>query len=143
MSTSEDPHRQTGDRLHSAAIRLLRWLREADRTSPLPAARLSALSVIVHRGPLSLKALADLEQVRPPTMSHIVGKLVDGGLVRRERNPDDRRSVSIRATAQGRWLLEEGRRQRMRLLDRALAELDEDEWAALEAGVEVLERLVP
>lgn len=142
-SRADDGERPVGDRLHSAAIHLLRWLREADRASPLPAARLSALSVIVHAGPLSLKALADAEQVRPPTMSRLVGRLVDDGLVLRERDPDDGRGIRIRATERGRGILEDGRRRRMRLLDGALQGLDDGERKALAAGVDVLERLVP
>ena len=55
------------DRLHSAAIHLLRRLRREDATTGLSAPRLSALSVIVFGGPLTLGELANAEQVRPPT----------------------------------------------------------------------------
>ncbi|MGD2135631.1 MAG: hypothetical protein PVF27_05700, partial [Gemmatimonadales bacterium] len=44
------PSARLADRMHSAAIHLVRWLREADRTLPIPAAQLSALSVVVYRG---------------------------------------------------------------------------------------------
>jgi len=59
------------DQLHSAAIHLLRQLRKEDDTSGLSAPRLSALSVVVFGGPLTLGALARAEQVRPPTMTRI------------------------------------------------------------------------
>src|SRR5258707_12671198 len=63
---------ETADRLHSAAIHLLRRLRVRDRESGVGPAQLSALSVLVFGGPRSLGELANAEQVRPPTMSRIV-----------------------------------------------------------------------
>src|SRR3954468_14349028 len=92
---------QVADRLHSAAIHLLRRLRTEDTASGLTAPRLSALSVIVFGGPLTLGALAAAEQVRPPTMTRLVAALEQAGLVARELDPDDRRHVLLRATAEG------------------------------------------
>ena len=68
------------DRLHSAAIHLLRLVRVQDTASGLGPARLSALSVIVFGGPVSLNDLARAEQVRPPTMSRIVDALETAGI---------------------------------------------------------------
>ena len=90
--------REVAGRLHSTAIRLLRTLRREDDGSGLSAPRLSALSVVVFAGPLSLAELAAAEQVQPPTMSRIVDALVERGLVTREAKPGDRRSVEISAT---------------------------------------------
>jgi hypothetical protein len=45
--------------LHSAAVRLLRMLRREDKASDLSGPRLSALSVIVFAGPLSLVELLE------------------------------------------------------------------------------------
>ena len=60
MSTGKriDPA-ATADSLHSAAIHLLRKLRRIDAGSGLNAPRLSALSVIVFAGPLTLGQLAN------------------------------------------------------------------------------------
>ena len=110
-------------RLHSTAIRLLRTLRREDDGSGLSAPRLSALSVIVHAGPLSLAALAEAEQVKPPTMSRIVEALVGRGLVTRAAKPGDRRSVEIAATAEGLQLLDAGRERRVRALVARLSKL--------------------
>src|SRR5258708_17074119 len=75
---------ETADRLHSAAIHLLRRLRVRDRESGGGPAQLSALSVLVlGGGPCSLGELAQGEQIRPPTMSRNVAGLVRAGLVRR------------------------------------------------------------
>src|SRR6476646_4707632 len=69
------------DRLHSVAIHILRRLRREDDASGLPAPQLSALSVIVFGGPITLGALAAAEQVRPPTITRLVATLEDAGLV--------------------------------------------------------------
>ena len=102
---------ETADRLHSAAIHLLRRLRVRDRESGIGPAQLSALSVLVFGGPRSLGELADAEQVRPPTMSRIVSGLERAGLVKRESTEDGRR-VRLLATPKGTKILREGRQRR-------------------------------
>src|SRR5271154_7009501 len=106
------------DRLHSAAIHLLRRLRVRDRESGIGPAQLSALSVLVFGGPRSLGELADAEQVRPPTMSRIVAGLERAGLVRRCATEDGRR-VRLEASAAGTKILQEGRRRRVESLANA------------------------
>lgn len=132
---------ETATRLHAAAIRLLRLVRREDAASGLSAPRLSALSVIVFRGPLSLAALAAEEQVRAPTMTRLVDALVKLGLVTREADPDDRRMVRIDATDAGRALLDEGRRRRVGTIARRLSRLAESERRALERGVDLIEQI--
>lgn len=139
---ANDPRaEQTAARLHSAAIRLLRLVRRQDDASGLGAPRLSALSVVVFAGPLSLAELAAEEQVRPPTMSRIVDALVASGLITRDADPNDRRMVRIAATDEGRRLLDEGRRRRVAVLADRLARLAESERRALERGVDLIESL--
>jgi len=133
--------RDISARLHSTAIRLLRTLRREDDGSGLSAPRLSALSVIVYGGPMSLAELAAAEQVKAPTMSRIVDALVERKLVSREAKPGDRRSVRIAATEQGAHLLSAGREQRVGALVARLGRLADSERRALARGVEILERI--
>ena len=134
--------REMATRLHAASIRLLRTLRREDDQGGLSAPRLSALSVIVFGGPLSLAELAAAEQVRPPTMSRIVDFLVRERLVTRDLVPEDRRSVRIAATDKGRRLMEAGRDRRVRALAARLGRLADSEKRALARGVELLERIM-
>jgi DNA-binding MarR family transcriptional regulator len=133
--------RDVAGRLHSTAIRLLRTLRREDDGSGLSAPRLSALSVIVFAGPMSLAGLAAAEQVKPPTMSRIVDALVERGLVTRIAKPGDRRSVEIAATHEGMQLLNAGRERRVGALVSRLRKLADSERRALARGVEILERI--
>lgn len=132
---------ETAERLHSAAIHLLRRLRRQDVASGLTAPRLSALSVIVYAGPLTLGALATAEQVRPPTITRIVAALEDEGLVVREANPADRRGTLVRATPAGSRLLHEGRRRRTRQLAQQLGALPPRDRATLARAAALLESL--
>ena len=133
--------RDVSARLQSAAIRLLRTLRRENGGGELSAPRLSALSVIVFGGAMSLTELAAAEQVKAPTMSRIVDALVDRGLVTRVAKPGDRRSVRIAATELGTQLLHAGREQRVSALVARLSTLADSERRALARGVEILERI--
>jgi DNA-binding MarR family transcriptional regulator len=137
----DDLAASTATRLHSAAIHLLRRLRREDDASGLSAPRLSALSMIVFGGPLSLGALAAAEQVRPPTMTRIVAALEGASLVTREVDPHDGRAILIRATPAGRLLLEQGRDRRTGVLAHQLAALPTADLATLTRAAELLEGL--
>jgi DNA-binding MarR family transcriptional regulator len=117
-------------------------LRREDESSGLSAPRLSALSVIVFSGPISLAELAATEQVRPPTMTRLVEALVQDSLVTRTVDERDRRMVRISATEAGKLILEEGRRRRVEALTRRLGGLADSEMRALLRGVELLERVI-
>ena len=123
------------DLVHSAAIHLLRRAAETDRASGLSAARLSALSVAVFRGPLALGALAQAEGVRPATMTGIVQGLEADELVRRRPHGRDARSVLIEATPKGKRLLARARSRRIETIAARLGELTPAELDVLwEAG---------
>lgn len=132
---------ETADKLHSAAIHLLRRLRARDREMGVGPAQLSALSVLVFGGPRSLGELAAAEQVRPPTMSRMVASLVRDGMVRRHAT-EDGRSMRLEATAKGTKMLWEGRKRRVESLARTLASLSEQERAQLGELVDLLERVI-
>src|SRR5262252_2546168 len=107
-----DVNRGVADRLHSAAIKLLRRLRREDEAMGLTAARASALSVLVFGGrPITLGALAQAEQVSAPTVTRLIIGMERDGLVRREPDAADGRVVWLHATPKGTKLLQGGDRQ--------------------------------
>lgn len=130
------------DRLHSAAIRLLRRLRLEDRRTGVGPAQLSALSVLVFAGPCSLGELAEAEGVRPPTMSRIVAGLRRAGLVRAEKVGGDRRKLRLVPTKRGQKVMQEGRRRRVERLARALHSLPAEELRRLGGAAESIFSLV-
>jgi DNA-binding MarR family transcriptional regulator len=130
------------DHLHSAAIHLLRQLRKEDDASGLSAPRLSALSVVVFGGPLTLGELARAEQVKPPTMTRIVTGLEREGLVKRKGDPHDRRLTHIEATSKGQKVLAAGRARRVKKLATAVSRMEKKELAVLRRGVQLLRDVV-
>jgi DNA-binding MarR family transcriptional regulator len=130
------------DQLHSSAIHLLRQLRKEDDASGLSAPRLSALSVAVFGGPLTLGQLAAAEQVRPPTMTRIVTGLEKDGLVQRIGDARDRRLTRIQATAKGQTVLAAGRARRVEKLAAAVRSLGGSELAELTRGVQLLKQII-
>lgn len=137
-SSPTEALRTTADRLHSAAIRLLRRLRTEDDASGLSAPRASALSVLVFVGPMTLGELARAEQVRPPTISRLIREMEREGLVRVVPDTADRRVKRVGPTAKGRRLLVEGRERRVRRLARALVGLPAAEQRVLDSAARSL-----
>jgi DNA-binding MarR family transcriptional regulator len=138
---SESNRREAADRMHSAAIHLLRRVREVDaKAMGLSPARASALSVLVFGGARSLTELADAEQVTAPTMSKLVTGLEREGLVRRHPDVNDARAIRIESTAKARRILERGRASRLDLLERLLSEATDDEIEAVRVAAEAVER---
>jgi DNA-binding MarR family transcriptional regulator len=128
------------DRLHSAAIHLLRRLRAEDKAIGLTGPRASALSVIVFRGPIAMGALAEAEQVRAPTITRLVDGLERRGLVRRVNDPADGRVQLVEATAAGKRLLQKGRARRVARLMEGVAQLAVDDRRVLARAADLMER---
>jgi DNA-binding MarR family transcriptional regulator len=138
---AESNRREAADRIHSAAIHLLRRVREVDAEAmALSPARASALSVLVFGGARSLTELADAERVTAATMSKLVTALEREGLVRRHPDVNDARAIRIEATAKARRILERGRASRLDLLERLLSEATDDEVEAVRVAAEAVER---
>jgi DNA-binding MarR family transcriptional regulator len=137
-----DAAERTADRLHSAAIHLLRRLRREDARTGLSAPRLSALSVVVFGGPLTLGELASAEQVKPPTMTRLVSALEEEALVTREPDASDGRLTRIRATAKGRTLLLRGRANRVAALTAEVRALPDADREVVERAVAILEGMI-
>ncbi|HVN22274.1 MAG TPA: MarR family transcriptional regulator [Dongiaceae bacterium] len=130
------------DRLHSAAIHLLRRVRKQDRATGEGPARLSALSVLVFGGPKTLKELAAAEQVKPPTMSRIVAGLERSRLVTIVEDSEDARRRRVAATPKGTRLLQKGREMRIAYLASQLERLTSEEVSALSQAVDILRQVL-
>jgi len=133
--------RVVADRLHSAAIHLLRRARRTDPLTGISPAQLSALSVLMS-GPKTLGELAAAEQVRPPTMSRLVSEMERAGVARKVTDCDDGRVVRVHATAKGLRALDRGRAMRIEATLRLVADLDEGSLGTLDRAVAVIEDML-
>ena len=133
--------REVADRLHSAAIHLLRRVRKQDTIMAQVPARLSALSVLVFGGPMTLGQLAAAEQVKPPTMTRIVTGLEKSRLAERTPHLKDARRVTIQATPKGMRLMQKGREARIEYMAGQLASLSREELGTLARATDILDRV--
>jgi DNA-binding MarR family transcriptional regulator len=127
--------------LRDAITRLNRRLRQARPVGDLTVTQLSALTSLEFAGALTPRELAEAERVRPPTMTKIVAKLEERGLVQRTPHPTDGRQVILSATERGREVLAQFERQRNEWLARRLAALTPEERDALRRAAEILHRV--
>lgn len=128
-------------RLRLVTMRLARRLRQQSE-GDVTASMLSALSSIARLGPLTLGELASVEQVQPPSMTKIVGKLEEQGFVVREPDASDRRVTRVRVSAEGQSYVERSRTLKNAYLAERLGRLGASERERLADVLPLLERLV-
>ena len=128
-------------RLRLAIARTARRLRQ-EAGEELSPTQTAALSTIDRHGPLTPSELAARERIQRPTVTRIVARLEEQGLVQRTRDPEDGRSSLVALSPAGRALLAHRRARRDAYLARRLRELDAEERATLERAAAILERLL-
>ena len=134
-------HEDLATRLRIAVNRLQRKLRQQSLEGLSPA-QASALGTVNRLGRPTLGELAAIEQVQPPSMTRIVASLADAGMVVRETDAADRRSVRVRLTPAGARALERMRTAKNAFLLRRLGDLSMDEQRRAEDLVGLLEHLL-
>lgn len=127
--------------LREAIQRLSRRVRQARPVGDLTFSQLSALTSLQLAGALTPRELADVERVQPPTMTKIVGKLEDRGLVVRTPHPTDGRQVILSATEQGRAVYAQFELARNAWLAQQLHELSPDDRDVLSRAAEIMQRV--
>lgn len=120
-----------------AFYRLSRGLKNADLLRDLSWERLSTLSVVARREPVSISELSVVEAVTAPTISRTVAALQDQALVRCVASRSDGRSVLVTSTAKGRATLEKGMARTLEQIAGMLGRLDK---ADLEAMADLIRR---
>jgi DNA-binding MarR family transcriptional regulator len=127
--------------LGDAIGRLNRRLRQARPVGELTQNQISVLTSLEMAGALTPRELADAERVQPPTMTKVLAKLEERGLVQRTPHPTDGRQVLLSATAEGRAVMAEQRRVKDEWLTRTLAGLPVQERETLRQAAEILGRI--
>ena len=139
-------NRRRGDERLAAELRLvvMRLARRLRQQAPadVTPSMLSALTVVERLGPITLGDLAGFERVRPPTMTRIVARLEDDGLVEREPDESDGRVTRLRLSSTGRKLIAKNRTRKDAYLADRLRRLSPRERSRLQAGIRVIQRLL-
>jgi DNA-binding MarR family transcriptional regulator len=128
-------------RLRLAIARSARRLRQEAGVELSPSLT-AALATLDRHGPITPSELAVRERIQRPTVTRLLGRLEEAGLVSRTPDPHDRRSSLISATPAGRALMDELRTRKTAYLARRLEELDPEDRLVLERAAIVLERML-
>ncbi|WP_138758607.1 MarR family transcriptional regulator [Modestobacter altitudinis] len=129
---------QLAEQLDDVVIGLRRLTLDRQGLSLTAAATLTTLR---RSGPARLTELAAGEGVSQPSMTALVGRLAEAGLVQRRTDPGDGRAVLLTLTPAGAELLDRRREDRAARLAGPLARLTADDVRAVTAALPALARL--
>ena len=130
---------QLAEQLRAAINRLNRRLRQTRPVGELTQNQISVLGSLELAGALTPRELSDAERVQPPTMTKVLARLEERGLVQRAPHPTDGRQVLLSATEAGRAVLLEQRRMKAEWLTGRLARLSATDREVLAQAAEILE----
>lgn len=99
------------------------------------------LTALNKFGPMTPGALAELEGVRPPSMTRTVNALHELDFVIKESSEADKRQVSVRLSTQGKSEIRETRRRRDAWLTKQLGTLTPEDRQLLAQASELLKRI--
>lgn len=100
------------------------------------------LAALIEGGPARVGDLADLERIRQPTMTALIRRMENEGLLTRTPDPDDRRATLISVTPAGRARFDAFRREAESVLRPAWERLSDFDQATITRAVELIERLL-
>jgi DNA-binding MarR family transcriptional regulator len=128
-------------RLRLDIARMARRLRQ-EAGAELSPSQTAALATIERHGPLTPSELAHRERVQRPTITRVLARLEEAGLVDRAADPGDRRSCLVSVSGGGRELLDAMRTRKDAFLAQRLDALDADDRATLDRAAAILERML-
>jgi DNA-binding MarR family transcriptional regulator len=125
-----------------AVMRLGRRLRDATPPGAVSGSGLALLIILYRDGPLPAVAIAQKEGLQPQSLSRIIVRLEDAGLIERTTDPDDRRNKIMAITDAGRRALGFTMQQRRQWLASMIGEhLSGDERQTLVEAAELMLRI--
>ncbi len=128
-------------RLRLDISRMARRLRQ-EAGADLSPSMTAALATIERHGPLTPSELAERERVQRPTVTRVLARLEEAGLVVRAADPQDRRCSLVSISDDGRALLEAMRERKDAFLARRIDALEPADREALDRAAAILERML-
>jgi DNA-binding MarR family transcriptional regulator len=125
-----------GDALYGLATLIVRSIpRELSLTAT------STLAALERGGPQRITALAEAQGITQPSMTSLVTRLEEAGLVQRQADPLDGRVVLVGLAEGGAAYVADRRRQGRDFVLELLGRLPEDELATLVAALPAIRRI--
>ncbi len=107
------------------------WEQGVVKGSPITLPQMHTLEVLGSMGQMRMKELAETMGVTTGSLTVLVDRLVKSGLVAREPNEHDRRSIMVRLTADGEALFQEHHDLHNQLTHELVNALEPEETEAL------------
>lgn len=129
MTRDPEPNLRGSYRLLSMAARIVQR-RQDDALAPLGLTRAAVIALeALAPGPLNQEQLAAQVHVQSQTVGRVVARLEGQGLLKRTRNPTDRRQFQVELTDEGRAALAAARRAE---IDAFPSDVDVEGWEILQ-----------
>ena len=128
-------------RLRLDIARMARRLRQ-EAGAGLSPSQTAALATIERHGPLTPSEIATRERVQRPTVTRVLARLEEAGLIERAADPEDRRSSLVSLSGEGAAMLAAARSRKDAYLVQRLESLDAEDHAVLDRAAEILERML-
>ena len=128
-------------RLRLDISRMARRLRQ-EAGAELSPSQTAALATIERHGPLTPSELAGRERVQRPTVTRVLARLEEAGLVDRAADPQDRRSCLVSISGAGSELLQALRDRKDAFLAQRIDALGPADREALDRAAAILERML-
>lgn len=129
--------REEADALRLAITRTARRLRQ-EAGGGLSPTVIAALASIERHQVLTPGELARIEGVQRPTVTRVVNRLVEAGLIERREDPEDRRSALLSVSDEGHSYLDAHRSRKSAWLANLIEEMPEEDAETLARAAEIL-----
>jgi DNA-binding MarR family transcriptional regulator len=141
VSTTTDLSLTLANDLRPVVLRVARQLRKETEQFGITSRQATLLALVEQSPGLTLRALAEAEDISAPALSGHIDRLESAGLIVRLRSDVDRRRVGLELTREGERLLRSVRERRTAWLAERLEALSPADLGALEEAIGPLRRL--
>ena len=94
-----------------------------------------------HKGDCGMSEVSERFDITPAAASQLVDKLVQGGLVQRVEDPNDRRAKLLNLTDKGKELIQQGIQERYRWVDELGSKLSAEERTQISEALNIMTRV--
>ncbi|HSQ38576.1 MAG TPA: MarR family transcriptional regulator [Anaerolineales bacterium] len=110
------------------------------KSTGLSMPQFSVLMQLHHKGACGMSEISERFEITPAAASQLVDKLVQGGFILREEDPDDRRAKLLNLTEKGQELIQQGHVERYRWVDELGRKLTAEERAQVSEALDIMTR---
>lgn len=110
------------------------------KSTGLSMPQFSVLMQLHHKGACGMSEISERFEITPAAASQLVDKLVQGGFILREEDPDDRRAKLLNLTEKGQELIQQGHVERYRWVDELGQKLTAEERAQVSEALDIMTR---